>query len=392
MKKIFKIGYMLSFLLLPFNVEARSHVFILTKPEAVGDYNQLLGIKNSLQPIAPEATSFLEFRVTDLDPMIKTIRNLPESGTQEKIIILSVGDYGIDAFKKIKAEINNPHIRYVLSSHQLTDKIFLERDNIDLIALPAHAISKDFEKEFKKENVSKIIPTIGVAHNLNKQQIEAAYEENKDKILPLKACKKYIGVILGGDAPDSSNKMHYYTAEEAVRLADHVAGLAKRENAVILATDGPRTGKHNPTNGQVNEKVHTEQGELDAVSGAFQLKLSQHLPPDQFKFYGFIHGKPSLSKAIFGAVVKTQGKIFIPSESTSMISEGIDSMGKDMMVVYPTNSMNDTHKAHVKLEQQHGRITLLDDKFQENSLSTQPSPINESAAQVIAHAILPLLQ
>ncbi len=399
MKKILKISSMLGFLLLPFAIKAteamaetKPHVFIITKPEAVGDYNQLLGIKNSLQPLAPKVTSFLEFQVTNLDQMITALKNLSDSESKEKIIILSVGDYGIDAFKRIKAEINNPNLKYVLSSHQLTDKIFLEKDNIDLLALPAHAISQEFEREFKKENVSKIIPTIGVAHNLDKHQVETAYEENKDKILPLKACKKYIGVILGGDAPDASNKMHYYTAEEAIRLADYIAALAKKENAVVLATDGPRTGKHNPLDGQVNEKAHTEQGEPNPVSGAFQTRLAQQLPPDQFKFYGFIYGKPSLSKAIYGAVVKTQGKLFIPGESTSMISEGIDSVGKGMMVVYPTNSMNENHKAHVKLEQQHGRVKLLDANFNKVSLPTQALPIKESAAQVIAHALLPLLQ
>jgi hypothetical protein len=44
--------------------------------------------------------------------------------------------------------------------------------------------------------------------------------------------------------------MHYYTSEDAVKLAEYVSNLALKENYVVLVTNGPRTGKYDAKTGK----------------------------------------------------------------------------------------------------------------------------------------------
>ncbi|WP_010301132.1 ELM1/GtrOC1 family putative glycosyltransferase [Candidatus Odyssella thessalonicensis] len=387
MKNFFKKFWVFTLLFFPMLAKAAPQVFTLTNPEAVGDHNQILGIQSALKQVVPNTTIFQEFNIKELDKLIMIIKEIHKKHPRDKVVVISVGDYGIDAFKEIKTEINEPFVRCVLSSHQLTDKIASDKEYADLIALPAHAVSPTFVAE----NPKKLIQTIGVAHNLTKAQIEADYQKYQNQLLPLKNYKKYIGVILGGDAPDASGNIRFYSVAEAQRLARKIAQLAKAENAVVLATDGPRTGKYDPGTQTIIENFHTLATEPNEVSAAFTAVLAAELPADQYKFYSFIFKQPSMSKAIYGAVLHTQGALFVPGESTSMVSESVDNLEKGQVYVYPADSMNENHMAHVKMEQQHGRIKLLDTDFNEIPSASGTSVLNKTAAQVIADEVIKML-
>lgn len=392
LEKIMKILYqlLLSFFLLTSLAEAKLHVFALVKKEAVGDYNQVLGIQTALKQLSHEDIDFKEFNFEDLQQVSKEIRTIKLDDAAAKVVLLSVGDYGLNAFKKLKEDFNNPRIYYVLSSHQLTDALSKEKDTVDLMALPSHAV----DAAFVKAKAGKLVQTIGVAHNLNRKEIETAYKKDRDNIIPLQHHKQYIAVMLGGDAPDLNGKMLYYTAAEAEKLANYLAALAKQLDAVILVMDGPRTGKYDQKTGIVDEQAH-KNGKLTFVSQAFKDALSKHLPEDQFSFYDFQFGQSSMSKAIYGAVIETQGLIFIPGESTTMVSEAIDNFDKGKVIVYQNSAMNMTHLKHVKTEQGHRRVKLLDINFNEVKSSSKKkanSLQNESASTTIAKAIKKLLK
>lgn len=387
MKVLYRL--LLSIFLLNGFAEAKLHVFTLVKKEAVGDYNQILGIQEALKHLNQEDINFKEFNFEDLEQISKEIKTINLNDNDEKVVILSVGDYGLDAFRKLRENCNTPRIYYVLSSHQLTDALSKEKDIVDLMAVPSHAV----DATFSKPKAGKLVQTIGVAHNLNRQEIEAAYTKDKNKIIPLQHHKKYIAVMLGGDAPDLNGKIHYYTAAEAEKLANHLATLAKQLGAVVLVMDGPRTGKHNQQTGMVNEHAHKD-GKLTFVSQAFKDAFSKHLPQDQFAFYDFQFGQPNMNKAVYGAIIETQGIVLIPGESTTMVSEAVDSFDKGKVIVYQNNAMNKTHLKHVKIEQEHGRIKLLDLSFNEVKLSSKKKTKllnNESASMTIAKAIKNLL-
>lgn len=355
----------------------------------MGDYNQTLGIKAALKRLSVGEIDFKEFNFEDIQQISKEIRTINLNDPKEKIVLLAVGDYGLNAFKQLKKEFTGSHIYYVLSSHQLTDALAKDTNTIDLIALPSHAVNVTLIKT----KAGKLVQTIGVAHNLSRQEIEAAYKQDKDKIPSLQRHKKYIAVMLAGDAPNLNGKMRYYTVSEAEKLASYIAFLAKQHNAVILAMDGPRTGKYDQKTGIMDEQAH-KNGKLTFVSQAFKDALAKHLPENQFCLYDFQFGKPSMSKAIYGAVINTKGIILIPGESTTMVSEAIDNFDKGNVFVYQNNAMNMTHLKHVKTEEQYGRVKLLDLNFHEvkpPSKKKASSLKDESASTTIAKAIMKLL-
>ena len=388
MKKFYHL--LLGLFLLTSLAEAKLHVLTVVKKEATGDYNQTLGIQAALKQLNHEEMIFEEFNFEELEQISKEISTIHSNNRTEKIVILSVGDYGVNAFKKLKKDFNTPHIHYVLSSHQLTDALAKDASTVDLIALPSHAVNATFTKIMK----GKLVQTIGVAHNLNHQEITAAYTQDKNKVLPLHPHKKYIAVMLGGDAPDLNGKMHYYTAAEAEKLAKYIAHLALQQDAVVLAMDGPRTGMHNQKTGIADEQAHKSE-KLTFVSQTFKDTLSQYLPEHQFAFYDFQFGKPSMSKAVYGAVIENGGSIFIPGESTTMVSEAVDNFAKGSVTIYQNNAMNKTHLKHVRAEQKHGRIKLLNLDFRpvKSSPAKETGSLqDESAATTIAKAVIKLLK
>ena len=118
---------------------------------------------------------------------------------------------------------------------------------------------------------TQIIPTIGVAHNLTPDLIQKEYEAHKQD---LPKSNKYIGVILGGDAPTPEGKMLYYTQKEAQQLAAYLAGQVKWRKLHLLILNGPRTGKYNPQTHEMIKESHRN-GNIDTVTTAFVAELKK---------------------------------------------------------------------------------------------------------------------
>ena len=267
-----------------------------------------------------------------------------------------------------------------------------------MVALPAHALNQEDENLIGK----KLLKTIGVAHNLTQEELLKEYEQKKsqkpeDPIPedPIPEASRYLMVVLGGDAPDSTGKQNFYTPQEAQQLAEFCNSKAE-EGYFIIATNGPRTGLHNP---QTSEKLNShrvtilENGEatydLDEVSKAFCDKIKS---PD-FKFFDFKFlpkGVDSSYKALLYATSQKEGSlVLMPGESTSMISEACDFLKPQSVIIYKNGAMNQVHYDHVASVRQSNKAGFLNLEpeifFTANPKNSQKT--NQSAAEKIAEKV-----
>ncbi len=356
-------------------------LYLLSNHGNAGDHNQTLGIAAAL-----EKHSHQKVTLKDLDTKLITPSEIKaeidKDLLQEKVIVVGSGEGGIEGIKDLSPQSN---LIICLTSHMFLkdfqDPALLQK--VTFIALPIHETTSN--QEILKE---KLIKTVGVSHNRQAETADKIYGEWK-KVLP--TCKEYLGVVLGGDAPTPSKEIKLFTEHDATKLATYIAQHA--QNACVLVLNGPRTGKYGTDNKEIMT-VH-RQGQSDSITKFFQQSLAAQ-GIKNVKFFDFQHNNPE-NKAwvlpynsfdlVVGAVKATHGKMLIPGESTSMISEAIDVLPSGHVLVYENNPMNEVHSAHVTSELAAGRIAVLQnyrDVLTPKINAEGPKP---SAAQVIAQQL-----
>jgi mitochondrial fission protein ELM1 len=127
-------------------------------------------------------------------------------------------------------------------------------------------------------------------------------------------------------------------------------------------------------------------GELDSVTAHFKEILETNLGKKRVKVFDFQFDQKTPYNSfdlVLGAVIATKGEIFVPGDSTSMISEAIDTMAPQRVIVYENSAMNEVHHSHIASEFKAGRAAILkEDQTVTGPLSTSESV--PSAARVIA--------
>ncbi len=272
MKKI--VIYFGCLLLFNFNAQALM-IYTLSNQNNAGDHNQALGIAQALQERADKKVDF-----RDLDTKTTTPLQIKEAIEKdllhEKVLVIGVGEGGIDGIEDL---LPNPNLLICLVSH-----MFLERykdpqllEKVRFIALPTHT-----PPHIKQQLGVKLIETRGVAHNHQPGDPDKIYEKWGKKELP--ACKTYLGVILGGDAPapGPEGNIKFFTAQDAMKLADYVAQNAK--DACILVLNGPRTGKYDLSQKEI-PTVHRN-GNSDSITKLFEQQLAMD-GAKSIKVYGY---------------------------------------------------------------------------------------------------------
>ncbi len=368
------------------------NIYIISDKNFVGDRNNLLGVANQTKEYFKKhhyMVNIYEHASADLSAVKHSI-----AISKNKSIILSCAYYGIDAIAYLKADQKVAHNAIAVHlSHQILNSPNAKHEQMvqkngysgaDLIVLPSHVLDEVSIKNLTSE-YTKLLQTIGVAHNTYLSDLEIAY--NRDKAMLPKA-KKYLGVILAGDAPDSNGEMHYYTTEDAYKLAEHVSKLAIKEKYTVLVGNGPRTGKFDPNTGR-EANVHKD-GIVDPVTQRF-VEILRDKQVD-FKLFDFQKGQPSRKELMFGAILKNPGsKILVPGESTSMISESIDLLPKGSIIIYQNSAMNESHNKHTKAEFDNGRASCMDLNMNVAHPIVTAS-VTRSAAELSAEAIYQLVQ
>ncbi len=386
MKKI--VIYFGWLFLLNFNAQALM-IYTLSNQNNAGDHNQALGVARALHERADKKVDF-----RDLDTKTTTSLQIKEEIEKdllhEKVIVIGAGEGGIDGIVDLPT---NPNLIICLTSH-----MFLKRykdpkllEKVQLIALPTHT-----PPHIKQQLETKLIETMGVAHNHQPQDPDKVYEKWGRQALP--SCKAYLGVMLGGDAPapGPEESIKFFTPQDAMKLADYVAQNTK--DACILVLNGPRTGKYDLNQKEI-PTVHRN-GNSDPITKLFDQQLAMH-GIKNIKVFDFQHNTPknrewilpyNSFELVVGALRATNGIILIPGDSTSMISEAIDMLPLGKVIVYETHAMNEVHKAHLISELAVGRISVLENYHHIktpalNSAISNPSTLPPPAAMTIAQKI-----
>lgn len=283
----------------------------------------------------------------------------------------------------------------VFSGHQLSDDIKSAEALPSITALPERSVNADQRDAL--ESKTKLVLVSGVAHQLSKDKIEQTVAEYRAKGYPPipEVDGNTVGVILGGDAPDEAGNTHYFSENDAVRLAHHIAAreLKGREHCRFIVTNGPRTGKFDRTgmecspNPHKTEKVdHVTKAFADALKDALQTYEGSEVHLFNFEF----DKKPSAYMPMIDAFMQAgsnRGRIHVPGESVSMVSEVTSVVSG--VVIDEIASMNPSHRTHVEqvLEQSGAAMLDIDGKLQLAKPQSRPKQ-TISAADKIADAVV----
>jgi hypothetical protein len=384
------LKYLIFILILhsPFAFSADLHIFSLTKQENVGDKNQILGIVDEISSryrdghvIYKEFQASAENRTNlrmQLESEIKPLRL-----KKDRFLFLAVGDYGIEAIQQV-ATLENLKTCYL--AHQLMLGINQLIGKTDRIILPKHSLNAAFINQ-AKHSKTKVIPIIGVLHHLKAADLVGAYQRSKEVIPRAEA---YLGVILAGDAPDSEGKIRFFEQVEAIQLATFIGNRALKSKATVLVLNGPRTGKHFPTTLQVDPSADRS-GSVDLVTSAFMKQLSSIIPAEKIKLFDFQFDRVSHYQTVLGALLGTPAELFVPGESTSMVSETVDHF-PGHVTIYENGAMNSSHQAHVQSEFQAGRASLLTRSLQYHPVQMKHLEALDNSRTRVAKEILRFLK
>lgn len=351
-------------------------LYLLSNHDNAGDHNQTLGIRKAFEKLASE-----EYPTEDLNtkttPALAIKETIQKELTQEKVIVIGAGEGGIDGIAELP---KHPNLITCLTSHMPLDRYKNKEvlEKVDFIALPTHVASA-----VKNELGSKLIETTGVAHN---RCLDMAIYEKWKADLP--HADVYLGVYLGGDAPAPENEMKLFTQKDADSLAKYVIQKGKTvPRTCILVLNGPRTGKFDAEKKE-NTSVH-RMGHADPITDFFAQRLAES--GVKYKILDFQYDtKPPYNAVdlVAGAVSATNGTMIVPGESTSVISESIDTLPRGKVIVYHNSAMNEVHKDHVSSELKSGRVVVLEDYRDIKAPAAQEGGATPPAAQVIAQRLL----
>jgi hypothetical protein len=370
-------------------------LYLVANHDNAGDRNQVAGIGHAVGKLASDKPTIVTINTKTLGAadIKKQIAHDLSNEPHEKVIYVGAGEGGVEGIEQLS---KHDDLVICLTSHMPLESHKDLEKKVTFFALPDHTSSG-----VEKELASKLIKTIGVAHNRHLD--EAVYEKWKGE---LPEADVYVGVYLGGDAPNQKKELQLFTHEEADRLADYVVTKVKElrglhQNACVLVLNGPRTGKHDHE-GKENLAVHRE-GQSDHITESFAQKLADH--GINHKVFDFQHDTPENKKwaseynafdLVAGAVSATKGKLIVPGESTSVISEaieimpaeGLETMPPGNVLVYHNNAMNDAHHAHTARELEAGRIAVLENYQDIRHPELADGKAKSGAANTIAEKLL----
>lgn len=360
-------------------------LLVLTNSGFVGDNNQLKGIAAGIQATKREGVELVDVEESKFD-----LASLEGSE-----IILVSGSHGLLMVDTIKS--TKPDTKVIWSGHQY----FREFNDIshkpDLIALPATSVSVEQRLQLEKSN--NVVFTTGVAHSVNNETIASDHAKFKGQLPDHSQYPTQVGIIVAGDAPTADGKMQFFTAEDAKKQAEIIAGKLKLNgfdtaSTAIMVTNGTRTGKHDPMTGLAHDPDPHRSIQIDASSEAFIGALKKALTNPRIFFYDFqfsaLKEGPSAYKPMIKQVADSKrGLWFVPAESTSMVTEASFFLeSKKPVVIYHPESENEVHIAHAKEAVAQGiACDISDDGISPASVATKI----HSAATIIIEAIFKMV-
>ncbi len=313
------------------------------------------------------------------DKLLKEFENfnkLEHESTKNDIhhLVLTAGEKGGEALEIIA---NNNYLTdksYVYwGTHQFIAKIKNYKNlKLDHLQIPASAIDNS-EKEDIIKNIANVTKTLTVPNiNPSIQELKESYDKwEKHPLINIE--KKYITVLLPGDAPDPTNKMQYFTKESALKLFQHLHKIWINDSIkrTVILQNGPRTGKYDPATGAIVCAHEYKTGEaaekaIDKISLYFSSLLAQEKIPFFFKNFSFElnagqRKKHSAFEPILYLAYKTQSTFIFPGESVSLIGQLPLYLEPQNVIAFYSSSMNQEHKLALEEAFKRGHLSKFDD-------------------------------
>jgi hypothetical protein len=259
------------------------------------------------------------------------------------------------------------------------------------VALPETAVSQKQAALVHKNATLEL--TKGVAHCVKDKTVKADAERFQGALPYVTEETTCLGIILAGDAPTTSGEMRCFGPDDAVKQAQHIAhhiksNLLWHDQTVIMVTNGPRTGKHDPITKQPYDPDPHRSHTLDASSKAFLEELGRQLEIDTDKiyFYDFqfdaLKTGPSAYKPMMHVLARSQKSYwYVPCESTSMVTESTHLSAKGVeVIVYHPQSENATHLTHAADYVSQGIVSdIHTPRVEQRAVITMTSAANQIA-------------
>lgn len=362
------------------------NIHIITNESNRGDQSQALGVRDALAQSYSEDSVVPHLYRWDAGNIEAFKKYLGDKSSElqnsEHHVVIGVGEHGLKALSDIHKLKLPQNISLHWQGHQVMKGLEKAAASFETVALPEHVLDEETKKKLSQK--TRLIPTIGVAHNITREKIADLDQVIKSDLVPENL---YHAVFLGGDAPTGKGKIKYFTPLEAVSFASRVAEVAKQDGASVIVTNGPRTGKFDSRSSEVIGKH--DGTEVDRVSEAFIDNLKA--AGVKTVFYDFVYKGESKFKPIVSLISKNPAsKAFVTGESTSMLSEIGDNILYKNMYVLPISSMNDAHEKHVDTLYRNGKANILAaEKDQDKTFigDVRSNVIASRASEVIAQAV-----
>lgn len=368
------------------------------------------------QPEDSDIVSSTPVNIGDIERLPNLIKDL-DAGEKAYIIFASSSGDNLKALSAIQGE----NVIKILSSHQLSDKVLSAAAEFNYVALPKHALSD--EQRIELSSKTKLIETLGVPHMVTIETLEEAFFKRLDTdqrfadmlALPSTAIDL---LVLSGDAPDTADKMYYFSPEEAAAVALRAMKASKELGGILAITNGPRTGKFNQGTTEFNHgrsrpdlkgtetQNHRGDTELDPVTAAARQILLDDgfVENNDFFIWDFRHAIKQLDpvsgkeiviqeadsayQALLAATIRTDGEVYMPGETISMVKEAADTLGRQF-TIYEAGSMSETHYAHMHVVNAAGLAGILTMNGTTIPAAKQNAPVEFiTDAQRIARAVL----
>ncbi len=278
------------------------------------------------------------------------IKNIPQ---KTKYITLAMGEKGMILFKYLSeaGAIDNSRSYNCLSVHQYFD-VFAEL-KLDHIIVPEATIDKIEKQKVIDDFPNKTFTFASLGSHPSLKELKKSYNNWSNPDKP-DLNGSYIIIMMPGDAPDASNKIHYFTKTSAKELFHYIHKLWEdrgRQDKIIIQ-NGPRTGKYDPQTEKVigtHEYLKDQDPSraIDYISTYFT-ELFSGMDYSFFNFAFEIDGDKKKVISFFDSLLylaQLNDNIFIlPGDSVSLIGQIPLYLPSNRIILFKTSSMNENHE------------------------------------------------
>lgn len=320
-------------------------IIFLCSSVNIGDLSNKSSILNELL----QKTPIENIHTIDTDKEFSSISKEFLSFSNHEVIF-SIGEKSLDFLHYLhnKNLLNSDKSYIAASIHQYDN--YIKDLPLDYLAIPESTLNTD-EKKQVINKIPKVTLTFSVpTDNPTIFELKESYEKwditNKPNLED-----DYIIIMLPGDAPDSNNKIKYFTKNSAKKLFDSIYVLWKNSGSKhkFIIHNGPRTGKYDQSTGKIVSSH--DDNKIDEISEYF-IELLNSSKMD-FRFFNFnfeTDGANKKSNSIYKqmlyiAQIEHKDNYFImPGESVSMIGQIPLYIKPEKAILFKSSSMNKDHE------------------------------------------------